>query len=112
MHIASWSLCAQTSWRLCEGGTGEREKRHAVHLHTRAAVLSSWPSGPDELAFGGGQGGTWIEICRQQGAQWLVSSALNLFFNCVLSESARAHRTTAESFTPHSLDNPQTKHSF
>lgn len=74
IHIASWLLCAfnQTSWCFCEGGRGQGERGHAVHLHARVAVLSSWPSSPDELAFGGGQGGTWIENCRQQGVLWLA----------------------------------------
>lgn len=45
-------------WRRCRT---REERRHAVHLHARAAVLSSWLRSPDELPFGGGQGGTWKE---------------------------------------------------
>lgn len=50
------------------------ERRHAVHLRARVAVLSSGPSSPDELApGGGGAGGGTLERTLQARRSTVVS---------------------------------------
>lgn len=89
------------------------ERRHAVHLRARVAVLSSGPSSPDELAAGGGAGGGTLERKLQARRSTVVSLSVKcteLFFNCLLVwESAAAHGDTAVSFKAESLDNQRTK---